>query len=212
MRSAAQRRARAACAARCACARHTPRGEVCQQKDGCIAAYHVPKPRSGPVAPRCMRYMMRRCGMRCACCTGARCVSHRFRVASEQYIALYVASTCRIDACCIGASARVASARFGVLHRRALHVASLRVVCCSGACCTLHFANSQPSRSARSCSPLCGVWCACADRLGEGRAFASAERRRDALVRSSPEACSPWPRAPRCSTPWRYPTPQHGCV
>jgi hypothetical protein len=85
--------ARAACAARCTCARHAPRGEGSQRKDACIAAYHVPKPRSGPVPPRCMRYRMRRCLMRCACCTGLRCVSHRFRVASEQYIALYVAST-----------------------------------------------------------------------------------------------------------------------
>jgi hypothetical protein len=124
---------RAACAARCTCARHAPRGEGSQREDACIEAYCVPKPRSGPVPPRCMRYRMRRCGMRCACCTGARWrvgALHRFRVASEQYIALSVASTCRIDACCIGASARI-----GMLHRCALHVASVRVACCIGARC-----------------------------------------------------------------------------
>jgi hypothetical protein len=69
--------ARAGHAARCSCARHTPRGEVSQRKDGCIEAYHVPKPRSGPVPRRCMRYRMRRCGMRCSCCPGLRCVLHR---------------------------------------------------------------------------------------------------------------------------------------
>jgi hypothetical protein len=97
---------------------------------------------------------------------------------------------CRIDACCIGASARVASVRVAccvgaccMLHRRVLHVA----------CSTLHVANAQPSRSARSCSPLCGGWCACAARLGEGRAVAVAERRRVALVRrpAMTAACSP---------------------
>jgi hypothetical protein len=41
---------------------------------------------------------------------------------------------------------------------------------------------------------------------------AAAERRRDALVRSTAAACSSWRRAPRCSTPWRYPAPQQGCV
>jgi hypothetical protein len=89
----------------------------------------------------------------------------------------------------------VASAIVGVLHRRVLHVAS-----------------AQPARSARSSSPLCSVCCVCADRLGEGRASAAAKRRRDALVRRPGAACSPWPRAPRCSTPWRYPAPKHRCV
>jgi hypothetical protein len=83
---------------------------------------------------------------------------------------------------------------------------------CIGACCTLHVANAQPSRSARSCSPLCGGWCACAARSGEGRAVAVAERRRDALVCSPTAACSRWARAPRCSTPWRYPAPKQRCV
>jgi hypothetical protein len=225
-RSAAQRRARAACAARCACARHTPRGEVSQRKDACIEAYYVPKPRSGPVPPRCMRYRMRRCGMRCACCTGVRCVLHRLRVASahvasEQWIALDVASACLIGARC-------------TLHRSVLHVALVRVACCTlhrctlhrcigacrmlhngargalhrcvltcciGVCCVLHrcalhaasvhvaccIRDAPPPRSALPCD-MYGV---CAARLGEGRAFAVAERRRDALVhRASGAACS----------------------
>jgi hypothetical protein len=54
----------------------------------------------------------------------------------------------------------------------------------------------------------CAACCAGAARLGEGRAVAAAERRRDALVRSPTAACCPWTRAPRCSTPWRYPAPQ----
>ncbi len=46
---------------------------------------------------------------------------------------------------------------------------------CIGACCTLHVANAQPSCSARSCSPVCGVCCGCAAaRLGEGQAVAAA--------------------------------------
>jgi hypothetical protein len=107
-----------------------------------------------------------------------------------------------------------------MLHRRALarcigarwRVASARVARCTGLRRMLHAANAQPSRSARSCSPLCSVRCACASRSGEGRAFAAAERRRGALVRSPSAACSSWTRAPRCSTPWRYPAPQQGCV
>ena len=124
----------------------------------------------------------------------------------------------RRGACCvcciiIVASMRVASVLRRALHRCALHVASVYVACCIDACCTLHVANAQPSRSARSCSPLCGGWCACAARSGEGRAFAAAERRRDALVCSPTAACLRCPRAPRCSTPWRYPAPQQqGCV
>jgi hypothetical protein len=124
----------------------------------------------------------------------------------------------RRGACCIGciiivASMRVASVLRRALPRCALHVASVRVACCIGACCTLHVANAQPSRSARSCSPLCGVWCACAARSGEGRAVAVTERGRDALVCSpTTAACSPWTRAPRCSTPWRYPAPKQRCV
>jgi hypothetical protein len=48
--------------------------------------------------------------------------------------------------------------------------------------------------------------------LGQRAGFAVAEWRRDALVRSPTAACSPWTRAPRCSTRWRYPTPEQGCV
>ncbi len=145
------------------------------------------------------------CGTGCAV-RYAMCMLHRralrvasARVASEQCIALYVASPCCLDACCMGARS--------TLHRCALHVAcflgacctgaharcigaccmlhnasarvarcigtrwrvaSLRVACCSGACCTLHVANTQPSRSARSCSPLFSVCCGYAARLGEG--------------------------------------------
>ncbi len=235
--------ARAACAARCACACHAPRGEGSQRKDACIEANCVPKPRTGPVLPRCMRYKMRYavCDVHVSSpCVGA---LHRFRVASKQYIALYVASTCRIDACCIGSRStlhrcalhvafflvRAAPVRVArcICACRMLHKASARaarcigarwrvasgcVACCSGACCTLHAANAQPHRSARSCSPLCRVCCACASRWDEGRAVAAAERRHDALVRRGTAACSPWPRAPRCSTPWRYPTPEQRCV
>jgi hypothetical protein len=128
--------ARAACAARCACARRTLCGEVSQRKDGCIEVYHVPKPRSGPVPPRFMRYRMRRCGMRCAYCTRLRCVLHRR--------ALHVASArvaCCIDARCIGSrciAARCIGARCVGL-------------CFLGPCC---IGAAQPSRSARSCSPL----------------------------------------------------------
>jgi hypothetical protein len=76
--------ARAACAARCACARYAPRSEVSEREDACIEAYHVTKPRSGPVPPRCMRHRMRRAGCDVhvspalvACCIGARCALHR---------------------------------------------------------------------------------------------------------------------------------------
>jgi hypothetical protein len=34
----------------------------------------------------------------------------------------------------------------------------------------------------------------------------------DALLPSTPAACSPWQRAPRFSTPWRYPAPKERCV
>jgi hypothetical protein len=95
-------------------------------------AYFVPT-RSGPVLPRCMRYRMRRCGMQCSRCTRLRCMLHWVCVASEQYIALYVASTCRIDACCIGALARVACC-IGARWR----VSSVRVTRCIGARCMLH--------------------------------------------------------------------------
>jgi hypothetical protein len=44
---------------------------------------------------------------------------------------------------------------------------------------------------------LCGLW-PC------GGAMYSCARRPAA-------ACSPWPRAPRFSTPWRYSTPEQGC-
>jgi hypothetical protein len=117
---------------------------------------------------RCGARMLRRSSV-------VRCTAHAAGVES----ALYVASSCRIDACCIRAFARVASVHRRALHRLVLH----RLV--------LHVANAQPSRSARSCSPLCGVWCACAARSGEGRAvFLVAERRRDALVRSPVAGCS----------------------
>ncbi len=108
-------------------------------------------------------------------------------------VVLRVASAvvaCCIDACCIGA--RI------MLHRCALHVASV---------------TRSPPAALPPCGALHGVLRVGAARFGKGRAFAVAERRRDALVRSRTAAvCSPWTRAPRCSTPWRYLTPMQGCV
>jgi hypothetical protein len=146
--------ARAACAARCACARHTPRGELSQRKDACIEAYHVPKPRSGPVPPRCMRYRMRRAvcdahvaPARAACCIGARCIGaihrlvccinmsqrcvlHRcaFHVASVRICMLHVSSGRAAPVRVYVASVRVVCC---IMHRRAL-------ACCIGVCCVLH--------------------------------------------------------------------------
>ncbi len=202
----------------------------------------------------------------------AMCMLHRLalhvasaRVASEQYVALYVASTCRIDACCIGAPARlVAPLRVArcMLRLHALQVASARIACCFCARCKLHrcalhrlrcisarcigashrlglprpllhrlglprpllhrlvlprplLHRRRAAVPQRRCRVMrCSVCCVCAARSGEGRAVAVAERRRDALVRRAwaAAACSPWTRAPRCSTPWRYPAPQQGCV
>jgi hypothetical protein len=49
--------------------------------------------------------------------------------------------------------------------------------------------------------------------IGRRAGFVVAERRCDALeCRLVAAACSPWSGAPRCSTPWRYPTPKHWCV
>ncbi len=200
---------------------------VSKRKDACIEAYHVPKPRSGPVPPGCMRYRMRRAACdvhvapaRAACCVGARCaccIGYALRFASEQLIASYVASTCRIDACCIVALARVACrigerwrvASVRVLQRCALHRRALHRLVASACVASAPVASAPRSRPQRRCRVMhCSNCCGCAARSGKGRAVAVAERRRDALVRSTTAAaCSPWPAAPRCSTPWRYPTP-----
>jgi hypothetical protein len=90
-----------------------------------------------------------------------------------------------------------------MFHQRALH-----------ACCIVSSVHRKRAALTMAHRRVvrCAACCACAARLGEGRAVAVAERRRDALVRSPTAACSPWPRARRCSTPWRYPAPQQGCV
>jgi hypothetical protein len=174
--------ARAACAARCACARHAPRGE----------AATWPKPRSGPVPPRCMRYRMRRCGMRCAGCTGLRCVLHRralyrsntspcmlhkhvasMRVASVLWRALRVASVRVVR--CIGARWRVASVRVACCvcarcmlhrcawHRRALHRRALRrrvaSACVASACVASACVASAPVASAPRSRPAAPLPC-----------------------------------------------------
>jgi hypothetical protein len=139
----------------------------------------------------------------------------------------------RMVAHCIlhGASAPVSCV---TLHRRALHVAlasvasvaSPHVASCVGAWCMLHRCELRIATARGSCcigdatSSLSALLCDALDgglrvRCTSGRraGFAVAERRCDALVRSPAlAACSPWPRAPRCSTPWRYPAPEQGCV
>jgi hypothetical protein len=94
-----------------------------------------------------------------------------------------------------------------MMRRRALHVVYTSLLCI-GACCTLHWRRTAVPQ--RLC---CVVRCWCVARAlldrAKGGAVAVAERRRDALVRSATAACSPWTRAPRCSTPWRYPAPKH---
>ncbi len=105
-------------------------------------------------------------------------------------------------------------------HRRALRddVAS---TCCIGACsalhrCVLHVACCKraavPQRAVVRSVVQCLLRVRCS--IGRRTGFAVAERRRDALVcsRTVAAACSPWPAAPRCSTPWRYPTPKQRCV
>ncbi len=124
--------------------------------------------------PRAMIWYVARCGT--ADGWRARCGARMLRRvvygvrphAAGVERALYVSSSCRIDACCIGASARVASVRVarcvgvrGMLQRRVLHW-------CIG--------DAQPSRSEQSGRPLCSVCCAGADRLGEGRAVRAAAR------------------------------------
>ncbi len=119
---------------------------------------------------------------------------------------------CRIDACCIGASAHAAccvGARCMLFTP--VYFASARVPCCLGARNTLHCRRTAVPQRLLLCDALL-VRCACAARSDEGRAVTVAERRRDALVRrlmaAAAAACSPWTRAPRCSTPWRYPAPK----
>jgi hypothetical protein len=137
---------------------------------------------------------------------GARCMMRR-----RAFHVIYT-SLLFIGACCM-------------LHRRAFRVSSAHVACCLGARCMLHWCalHGALATHSRPAAPLlCGallVRRACAARSGEGRAVAVAERRRDALVRSpgaaaysAAAACSRWPRAPRCSTPWRYPAPKQRCV
>ncbi len=120
------------------------------------------------------------------------------------------------------APARVASVRVAccidarcALHQFALRVAPVRVACCIG---VRHRCAAFPQlrRAMRSMVNGRRVVCVALVRCSTGRraGCAGAERRCDALVRRAMEAaaCSPWSRAPRCLTPWRYPTPQQGCV
>ena len=124
--------ARAACAARCACARHAPRGEGSKWKDACIEAYYVPKPRIGPVPPRCMRYRMRRavCDVHVASARVARCIGAR-RALHRRALHRSNTSLCKLHQ-------HVASLRVASMHRRALHVALVRVACCMLHRCLLH--------------------------------------------------------------------------
>jgi hypothetical protein len=130
-------------------------------------------PRRGMVccAVRHGRWMARTVRRTHAAASGVRSTAHAAGVES----ALYAASSCRIGACCIGASARVAcciGARCMLQSASACvarcigacwREASVRVACCIGACRTLHDAN------ARSCSPLCSVRFAARVRCSIGR-------------------------------------------
>jgi hypothetical protein len=136
---------------------------VRNRKDACIEG--------GPVPPRCMRYRMRRCGMRYARCTGLRCVLHRraLHVASAR-VASCIGARC-IGSRCIGARC------IGALHRLVLPRPRLH--------------RRRAAVPQRRCRVMrCSVCSVCAARSGEGRAVAVAERRRDALVRSPTAACS----------------------
>ncbi len=185
---------------------------------------------------RCVlhRCAVRVASVRVACCMFPRCVLHQcalhrlplhrcaLRVASARvgvvhrcvlHVAAARVARCMLQARCIGEGSTLhrralacCIAAWCMLQRRVLHVASVRVASA--------FVASAPR--CRPAAPLpCGallVRCACAARLGEGRAVEIAERRRDALVRSSSAACSTCTKALRCSTPCRYPAPKQRCV
>ncbi len=102
--------------------------------------------------------------------------------------------------------------RRGSHGRWGRHVQGQLDQCCIGAPCTLHRRRiAFPHRL--------GVWYVAwratrgPSSMGQRAGFAVAERRCDAHVPRliATAACSPCSRAPRCSKPWRYPTPKHRC-
>jgi hypothetical protein len=162
----------------------------------------------------------RRVGARCRCARRLLCVGGRAggRSHAARHIELKPRSGPVLPRCmrcpCFVRDVRLHRCGCCMLHRGAWHVghgarriSARRIGAgCIGASAT----RRPPAHTVVGCVARSAARVRCS--TGRRAGCAVAERRCDALVHRATAACSPWPRAPRCSTPWRYPAPEQGCV